>query len=280
VASLAGLNCRALRELRLKGCGNVRSLKPLQACSALRNLDITLSSSAIYRGVRHRQLATMLAHLKPLQNLQHVRLQQCRARKATVFSIQDLLNLERPLGTLVTSAWKSPLATLSLAGCSSLQDSSLPLLQPLERTLTSLSLSKCRGLTGSGFAAIARLSKLVSLDLSECDPADGIQGFFRHSCEVLFVLFFAILAAQHCRCSSLQDSSLLVLQHLECTLTSVSLSECWGPTGSSFAAIPRLLNLMSLDLFECDHAIASLDFALCGCKVSLKHAKCLLCRDV
>jgi hypothetical protein len=171
VTSLAGLTCSRLTELRLKGCGDVRNFKPLQACPALNNLDITLTNSSLSRGARDRQLATILMHLKPLVRLRHVQLQQLPTRGATLFSFHHLLKLERPPDALGISAWKAPLTTLSLAGCSSLQDTSLSILQSLATSLTSLSLAKCRGLTGSGFHTIALLSRLVKLDLSECDSS-------------------------------------------------------------------------------------------------------------
>jgi hypothetical protein len=62
---------------------------------------------------------------------------------------------------------RAPIRRLSFRGCAVIGDSSLAGVAHLHATLTSLSLSGCVGLRGSGFSALAALSALQELDLSE-----------------------------------------------------------------------------------------------------------------
>lgn len=113
-----------------------------------------------------------LEMLRGLTNLEQLCIDEDNTTGFRVPLLRGVLFSRR---AVASSLERIPLRDLSLAGSSFLHDHSLELLEGLAGSLTSLCLTACKGLTGKGFGAIARLSKLVCLDASECATAHRLR---------------------------------------------------------------------------------------------------------
>lgn len=257
--------CQALRLLDVSWCKKVTGAGIDEVSSSLVNLEhLRTCGCAAIDSVR-------LAHLAQLSQLSHLNLYGCRVLDDTMATcISQLTRLQhlhlsdcRAITDFGIIAGIKPLQGvlqhLSLAGNSRITDKSLAVIGGCSKLLL-LDLSQCDKITSVGLNFIKKLRRLRNLDVSSCpllaesdflDELKDLQHLDISYCPLLSDECFARIGRQ-----------LLQLRQLNAIL-------CSGVTDDGLLSLHHLLDLRFLDIHQCEQVTSEGTARLCSLLPSL-----------
>lgn len=148
-------------------------------------------------------------------------------------------------GALAVLRCMPRLHTLSLAGCTCIDDSALALVARVS-TLTSLDISVCRRLTDQGVKQLTALRALRNIDLSWCDRLGSRAA-------TSLSIITALESVDMSGCVQMDDSGVFSLCTLK-SLTSLSLRGCTKVSANGLQRVGTLPDLRSVAVSsESDH---------------------------